>query len=349
MGARVTLAQVAERSGYSPTAVSFVLSGREGTRISEKAAKKIRETADEMGYSPDPRARALRTGKSEAIGFISNDVIVTRYASAMVVGAVDRAEQADRVMLISESGGSRNQSQAIEALLERRVDGLLVGLMGTRLVEVPDAARSVPTIVVNGIAKGFPGIAPDEHAAGYEAARYLIDAGHRRIGLIGRPDLDGDDAGFEILRRRFEGIDRAMNDAGLSFAAEYGTREWEPAAGLMGAKQVIENHDVSALLCANDRLSFGAYQAAAQLGLSIPTDLSVMSFDDEQLAGYLTPGLTTMRLPYEEMGRFGTDWVLRQADAGVPPGKRNGEEFLVPMPLVERGSVARPGDRPSSF
>lgn len=341
MGPRVTLAQVAERSGYSPTAVSFVLSGREGTRISETTANKIRQTADEMGYSPDPRARALRTGKSEAIGFISNDVIVTRYASAMVVGAIDRAELADRVMLISESGGSRNQSQAIEALLERRVDGLLVGLMGTRLVEVPDEARSIPTIVVNGIARGFPGIVPDEDAAGYDAAKYLIDAGHTKIGLIGRPDLESDYAGLLILHRRFEGIDRAMKEAGLSFVAEYRTREWEPAAGLVASRKILEDNEVTALLCANDRLSFGAYQAAAQLGLSIPADLSIMSFDDEQLAGYLTPGLTTMRLPYEEMGRFGTDWVLRQADSSGPRGGNNEEEFLVPMPLVERGSVAR--------
>lgn len=345
MGTRVTLAQVAERSGYSPTAVSFVMSGRKGARISEKAAKKIRETADEMGYSPDPRARALRTGKSEAIGFVSNDVIVTRYASAMVVGAVHRAELADRVILISESGGSRNQDQTIDALLERRVDGLLVGQMGTRLVDVPDAARSVPTIVVNGIAEGFPGIVPDEEAAGYDAARYIIEAGHTRIGLIGRPDLDSDYAGLFILRRRFEGIDRAMKEAGLSFIAEYGTRDWEPGSGLEGAKQILENYEVSALLCSNDRLSFGAYQAAAQLGLNIPTDLSVMSFDDEQLASYLTPGLTTMRLPYEEMGRFATDWVLKHADMSTNYEKGHEEEFLISMPLVERGSVATLGKR----
>lgn len=339
MSARVTLAQVAQKSGYSPTAASLVLSGRKGTRISEKAAQKIRATAEELGYSPDPRARALRTGKSEAIGFVSDEVIVTRYASAMVVGAVDEAQQANRMMLISECGGTRDREQTVEALLERRVDGLLVGLMGTRLVDVPKSAHAVPTIVVNGIASGFPGIVPDEESAGYAAARYLLDAGHRRIGLIGRISSAGD-RDLEVLARRFVGIDRAMKESDLDFVAEYATREWEPAAGLAGARKVMEDRSITALLCANDRLSFGAYQAAAEYGLSIPQDLSVMSFDDEQLASYLMPGLTTMRLPYEEMGRLGTEWVLERGDSHEVGGSATEEQILVSMPLIERGSVA---------
>ena len=116
MRKRVTLAQVAKRSGYSPTTVSLVLADRPGTRIAEATAEKIRATAAEMGYSADPRARSLRTGRSETLGFISDKVTITRYASAMIAGAVNQAQADGRVVLISESAGISNAASNIIAV-----------------------------------------------------------------------------------------------------------------------------------------------------------------------------------------------------------------------------------------
>ncbi len=339
MASRVTLAQVAEQSGCSPAAVSLVLSGRAGKRVSRAKADRIRAVAAEMGYAADPRARALRTGRSGFIGLVSDKLTIARYASAIVAGSVDQAQVGDGAVLISECGvGSLDRNQAIGALLDHRVDGLLIGLTESRFIELPDSARAVTTVVVNGAADGVPSILPDEDSAGYAATRFLIDAGHARIGLIGRSTPATESI---LVSRRFEGIDRAMRESNLSFVAEQRPRDWEPEAGRAAALDLLRNHDVTALLCANDRLSFGAYQAAAELGLRIPADLSVMSFDDEQLAGYLTPGLTTMRLPYEEMGREAAQLVLDQLDSEGSMQVRN-EPILVPMVLVERGSVAAP-------
>ena len=368
MKKRVTLAQVAKRSGYSPTTVSLVLADRPGTRIAEATAEKIRATAAEMGYSADPRARSLRTGRSETLGFVSDEVTITRYASAMIAGAVNQAQADGRVVLISESAGhTESRDEALADLLNRRVDGLLVGLMAARRIELPPSAKSVPAIIVNGASDGLSSVLPDEFAAGRAAAQYLIDRGHTSIGLIGRHEDLLDPTRSVSIGRRFAGLDDAMAQAGLSFVAEQHVRDWDPAPGRIAALELLRTTELTAVVTANDRLAFGVYQAATELGLSVPKDLSIMSFDDEQLAEYLN--FTTMRLPYEEMGRFAANWVGEQVSArhkasepndedegegegepganpvgdGRASAKANPEadpEFLIPMPLVERGSVA---------
>ena len=112
------------------------------------------------------------------------------------------------------------------------------------------------------------------------------------------------------IGRRFAGLDDAMAQASLYFVAEQHVRDWDPAPGRIAALELLRTTELTAVVTANDRLAFGVYQAATELGLSVPKDLSIMSFDDEQLAEYLN--LTTMRLPYEEMGRFAANWVGEQ-------------------------------------
>lgn len=321
MARRVTLAEVAKQAGYSVSTVSLVLNNREGTRIAERTAQKIRETAAQMGYSADPRARSLRLGKSEAIGFVSDEVTITRYASAMVTGAVERAQEADRVVLVSECGGREGgRDRAVEALLERRIDGLVVGLMRSRLIDLPRGVREVPSVVVNGAAPGLVSVLPDEFLAGQVATQFLLERGHRRIALVGRHPSQQDPRWSLTLSRRFAGIDSAMAAAGVQFEAEYEVKSWEPQDGFDAAMHILADHDVTAILCGNDRLAFGVYRAAAELGMNIPEDLSVMSFDDEQLATYMSPGLTTMRLPYEEMGCLGAQVVLAGGDSVTSGG-----------------------------
>ncbi len=334
---RVTLAEVAKEAGYSVSTVSLVLNNHKGTRIAESTARKIRDIAEQMGYSADPRARSLRLGTSEAIGFVSDEVTITRYASAMVTGSIERAQQNDKVVLVSESGGSdEGRKHAIDALLDRRIDGLVIGLMRARLIDMPRDLGKLPAVVVNGAVAGLVSVLPDEVEAGRTAISYLIDRGHRKIGLIGRHPSQKDPHWSLTISRRFQGIDEVMAEAGLSFVAEYEVKRWEPQDGFDGAMRILTENDVTAILCANDRLALGTYRAGAELGMKIPRDLSVMSFDDDQMATYMAPGLTTMRLPYEEMGRVGAEFALSPRVEGDC-----GREVLVKMPLIERESVAQ--------
>ena len=340
---RPTLAQVAEQSGYAASTVSLVLNDRPGTRISQEARDKIRAAADALGYAPDPGARGLRTGRTDAVGFVSDEVTVTRFASSMVTGAVEAVQQDGHVLIISEVGVGNLETQgAVDVLLDRRVDALVVGLMRARQVRVPRSAGRIATVVANGVGKwdspaqfqdsppALGSVLPDEYSAGRKAVDYLVASGHTSIALIGRHPAHLDPEVSVTIPARFAGMDEAMAAAGLKFVADESVREWEPAGGRRALREILKVASPTAVICANDRMAFGVYQEAVRKGLRIGVDLSVISFDDEALASYLEPGLTTIRIPYREMGEI----AVRMAKSG-----RLRDE-LIPMPLVERHSVA---------
>ncbi|MGK9148095.1 LacI family DNA-binding transcriptional regulator [Plantibacter flavus] len=331
---RPTLADVAERSGMSKTAVSLVLNDRPGSRLSAEAAERIRTAAAELGYKPNPAAQSLRLGKTRSIGFISDEVTLTRYASGMIKGVLDAAKEFDHTVLIAETQGDfASVEPAIESMLDRRVDGLVVGLMGARLVDLPTPSMDIPMVIVNGrTPSGLPSILPDEYAAGRAVAGELLAAGHTRVGVIGRlPEIALNLRQSVTIGARFAGIDDVFREAGVEpVVAEL--EGWSPAIGHTEALRMLESHpELTALLAGNDNVAFGIYQALGELGRRIPEDVSVISFDDEELAGYLRPGLTTARLPYEEMARIGVEMVL---------GQRELTDVKVPMPVIRRNSLS---------
>jgi LacI family transcriptional regulator len=340
MTKRATLADVARRAGLSPSTVSMVLNERPGSRIPEETAQRVRSAARELDYVPNATARGLRTGRTGVIGFISDEVTLTRYASAMIRGALDAAEAHDYVLVMAECDHQRERiARAMAQLQARRIEGLLFGLMSARRVDLPPLGAT-PGLIVNGTAPGLRPILPDEYEAGRTAVAHLVRNGHRRIALIGRSTEHLEPAVSVTIGRRMAGIDDGLARAGIALADEVGARFWEPEVGYEGTLAILERTPgITAILAANDRIALGVYQAAQAAGLTIPADLSVMSFDDEQLATYLRPQVTTMRLPYLDMGRIGMESLI----GGDAPTGANGAdgEVLVPMPLVERGSVAR--------
>jgi LacI family transcriptional regulator len=331
MAKRATLTDVARLAGLSPTTVSMVLNERPNSRLSEDAAERVRAAAAKLNYRPNPAARGLRLGKTRTVGFISDEVTITRYASAMITGLLEVAEERDHTVLISESGRRADRiASALDLMLDRQADGIVFGLMGAKQIDVPVIA-DVPVVLSNATStSGLPCVLPDEFQAGFDAARHLVDRGHRRIAFIGRSEALLDPVLSVTIGSRYAGLDAALAEAGVAFVHQVDGRYWEPDLGYSGAQEVLERTDVTAIVAANDRVAFGVYQAAQERGLRIPDDLSVVSFDDEYLASYLRPQLTTMQIPYLEMGRTAMELVLD----GDPPART-----LVPMPLQDRGSV----------
>jgi LacI family transcriptional regulator len=334
---RVTLADVAQAAGMSKSAVSMILNERPGTRLSEEAVKRVRAAAEELGYRPDPQAQSLRLGRTKSIGFISDEVTVTRYASAMISGVLDEAKAHDRTVLIAETRGDPEElARAVDAMLDRRVDGLLVGQMVARMIDVPPLPRGVPLVIVNGTtSRDHPSVLPEERAAGHTVAQHLVDAGHRRIGIIGDiPRVMNDLRASATIPDRFAGMMAAFGEAGV-VPERVEVDEWNPSAGYSGAHRILDVHpDLTAILACNDNVAFGVYQALGERGIRVGEEISVISFDDEELAEYHRPGLTTARLPYEEMGRRGVRMLL----GGSEPAHE-----LVPMPLIVRESVRQLG------
>jgi LacI family transcriptional regulator len=341
MGKRATLMDVADLSGMSPTAVSLVLNERPGTRISEDAVRRIREAARQLNYRPNPAARSLRVGKTSTVGFISDEVTVTRFASAMIRGILDVADERDHGVLMAETGNHPLQlEKALEFMIDRHVDGIILGAVWARELDLPELPSGLRVVTANCTSHGArSSVLPLEFDAGYAMAKLLIDHGHGDgIGIVGNsPTARSDPRESVTVADRFAGIEQAMADAGVTPAASVDIWPWEVRSGYDGTVELLDQHlPVTALLCLNDRVAFGAYQAMQERGIRVPDDISVASFDDDDvIADNLRPGLTTARLQYEEMGRLAMQLAL---DPDAPQGTQR-----VPMPVTVRGSVGRRG------
>jgi LacI family transcriptional regulator len=187
-------------------------------------------------------------------------------------------------------------------------------------------------------------VLPDEREAGRTAANVLLAAGHQeRIYLIGGAPPNrvpkGSLAGVERLR----GIGEAFRAAGVAVAGAIACPDWQPELGYNAVRRLLENERPSALICFNDRLALGAYQALADAQLEIPADVSVVSFDDDMLASWVRPQLTTVGLPHYELGRAAIEVLL--ADGRNDDGEAH--VVRMPMPLRERESVTSPSSSAS--
>ena len=334
---RVTLADVARLAGLSTTAASMILTGRPDTRLSADAHAKVHAAAASLGYRPNVAARSLRTDKSRSIAFISDYVATTRFASGLIRGALAAAEEAKHVMLVLETGGEpAREIEAVEAALDRQVDGLIFAAMRSREVFVPDIPISIPVVMLNATSARFPvSVLPDEYQGGRDAVRLLAEAGCvNDIVLLGH-NAQEEEGLFrsESISRRFAGIRTEMAARNLTFVAELSCWNWEPDQGYELTSALLKTRRPGAMLCLNDRLAFGAYQALAEAGLVIPDDVALVSFDNDELASYLRPGLTTIALPHEEMGRAAVHLLLG-------PAATTGATLT--MPTIWRGSVRNP-------
>ena len=332
---RATLADVARLAGLSPTAASMILNGRPDTRLSQDAHDRVNAAARALGYRPNIAARGLRTDKTLTIGFISDVVATTRFASGLIKGALEAAEAAGHVVLVLETGGDpAREAEAIAAVLDRQVDGIIFATMRARELFIPELPVGTAVVMLNATNPRYStSVLPDEQAGGEAAVRLLVEAGHRGgIALLGQNDeVERDAFRSATVARRVAGIRKGMRDARLTFIAEESIWLWEPDEGYKAARALLEQRDdVRAILCMNDRIAFGVYQALTEAGLRVPEDVSIVSFDNDELAAYLRPGLTTIALPHEAMGRKAVELLL----AGETSG-----EVLVPMPIVERASI----------
>ena len=339
MQKRVTLADVAARAGMSKTAVSLALNNRPGSRLSVEAVDRIQAAARELNYRPNPAARSLRMGRTHTVGFISDEVTVTRYASAMIRGLLDVADEHDHGVLIAETGEHPKQlEKALEFMIDRQVDGIVFGSLTARLLELPELPEGIRVVTANATsATAHSAVLPAEREAGYRMAKLLLDAGHRNgIGLVGyAPKAIHSPLISATIGSRFAGIYSALDEAGVAPAVTAEFEIWEPWNGYDATKSILESGvKLTALICLNDRVAFGAHQALTERGVMVPHDVSIASFDDDELASYMRPGLTTARLPYEQMGRQAMTQLMN-------PDATPGSQFIE-MPIQVRQSIAAP-------
>ncbi|MBT2497656.1 LacI family DNA-binding transcriptional regulator [Agromyces sp. ISL-38] len=334
----VGIEDVARAASVSITTVSHALSGR--GQVAQSTRERVRRVASEMGYSPNRLASALRSHRSQILGFVSDDIATTPFATRVVLGAQDAAAENDQLLVVVNSNRDKAiESKQISALLAAQVDAVVYARMFHQVPSaLPRELDSIPAVLVDttDTRRIIPSVVPDEEQIGRLATEKLISSGHTKIAHLTVSASGRGSVG------RLAGYNAAMHAAGLEPRVFRGSDPGDAAAGraAFAAMLAADVRDITAVFCFNDPMAMGIYQAAMRAGVSIPDDLSVIGVDNfEPVAAALLPGLTTISLPHYEMGRWAVQSALATLDGRAPDAST---ETRIPGQLVIRDSVTSP-------
>lgn len=335
----VSMKDVAKHAGVSQTTVSFVINNVPDTNIPQETQDRVLASVQELGYRPNALARGLRSQTTHTIGIISDEIATTPYAGEVIQGAQDVAWSHDKLILLINTGKDKRMKQAaVNALLERQVDGIVYATVYHRQVSPPDILWEVPAVLVDCFVTdgSLPSVVPDEFGGAYAATQRMIQAGHTRIGFINNVD------NIPATKGRDQGYRQAMMAYNLPVdEALILTQPPLPTGGFAGAMSLLQRPDrPTAIFCFNDRMAMGVYQAAQDLGLAIPNDLAVMGFDNQEvLANWMRPPLSTMQLPHYAMGQWAIEQLMRMVNSPDSPEHDQPIQHKLTCPLIERASV----------
>ncbi len=330
-----TIKDVSDLAGVSQATVSRVINGT--SRVSPDKKLKVEKAIQELGYRPNSIAKALASRQTGSIG-----VVVPDLGGPFFSGILDAIENQLRrlgyhVVVTAGSNTEQGQKDAVEFLLGRRVDALILhtqNLSDDYLIELE--SQGINLVMVN---RFIPELANccieiDNELGGFTATQYLIRMGHKKIACITGP-LDKSDA-----RGRLQGYRKALEEAGIKYdealVCEGGFTE--PSGVSATTKLLKRGVEFSALFAGNDHMAFGAYEVLKQNGLVVPNDISLVGFDDVIFARYLTPRLSTINFPIEQMSIEAVQLVLQKLNKNKQDVK-----FKLSPSLVIRDSVKNVG------
>jgi LacI family transcriptional regulator, galactose operon repressor len=346
MERKATSQDVADLAGVSRSAVSLVLNGRGQGNISAEKQAAILWAAKELDYSPNSVALSLRTRRSSTIGVVTDSTATGAFGGRLIQGASDLAAAHGYLLMVIDTQNDRAaEDRAFETLRGRQVDGFIYAAMSLKPYEPISGLISSAAALANCFDPDdrVPGFVPDEMAGSRAAGQHLIEHGHRDLAML----TGTSDVLASSLRE--QGFAQALADVGLPTPPAV-PAGWEIDKGYAAATHVLTTFDPrpTGLFVANDRAAIGVVLAAAMLGLSVPEDLSVVGYDDdENVAPWLVPALTTVRLPHREMGEAAMRYLLTRI-GGEQATEIGPSRVLLECPLVVRDSVAPPGRRRSA-
>ena len=339
MSRKPTAQDVADLAGVSRSAVSLVLDGRAKGNISAAKQQAVLDAARRLNYSPNVVAQGLRTSRTRILG-----VLTWRGVGGLplhlIASALQTSLDAGYMLLkMYAEPTETDQHRALSILGDRQVDGILVVAPELCEYEAVEAMSASPVVLLNCLdpAHRLTCVVPDEEGAGAQAARLLLDQGHRDVGLLSGP-LTHYQTGL-----RTHGVQSTLAAAGLS-PAQTQTTEVRIDAGYAAATTLLtRERPPTALVCTNERLAVGALLAASQLRRCVPNDLSIVSLDDrEQLSSQLVPEVTRVERPDQLMASHAAEQLIeRLASRSAPEAQR----YSFVCTVVEGASVAPPNPR----
>ncbi|HZK11774.1 MAG TPA: LacI family DNA-binding transcriptional regulator [Atribacterota bacterium] len=303
----ITLKMVAEKAGVSVNTASRAINNK--SDINEETKKKVLKIAQELGYVQNATAVALRTKKTRTLGVVIADNRNPFYAEVLNGMEVAAREKNYHIILANTQRDYKKEEEAINLLLAKRVDGLLITPVQDKDDDIKNLIdANIPFVVVG---RDFENIEVDavyndEVKGGFLATEYLIKKGHKRIALIN---------GFlhkSPAKGRLEGYKKALKEYGIPFdGALVSFGDIDVKDGHERTKQMLgKNLDFTAIFSYNDMMAFGVMQAIREKGLRIPEDIGLVGYDDIPFSSLISPSLTTIRLKKQDLGIESVELLL---------------------------------------
>lgn len=334
-----TLRDVAIRAGVSPSTVSRVV--RDLPVVSEDLRERVFNAIAAVGYRPDASARSMRTGTSHAVGFVVPDISNWFY-SMVFRGAQDVLYDAGYDLLLTTSNGDiKRERHAVDSLLSRRVDALILSLTDEQATLLRHAISDLPVVLVDRECDGIPAdTVLSDHASGMEAAvHHLAELGHTRMALFtGTPNL-------YTTRSRRASFFKAVREVGLRESDQFdiaGDRSVE--SGERNTLRLMQAEErPTAIIAGSNQLLHGTLKTLHGLGLACPRDVSLVACEDSDIAQLHWPPISAVSRDLASLGKTAAKLVLgrlgkNDGDAGGPDHIRT----VRPTTFVNRGSTGKP-------
>lgn len=343
----VTLKEIARECNVSAATVSNILNGKQ--KVSEQTRQKVMDVVRKRGYQPNSIAQGLRKQKTKIIGIIAEDI--AQFTTPEIVeGIMNYCEPRGYRTIVKNlrmyarwNDTWYDDDQAYHTILDPTLQEV-VSLMVDGIIYIAGHARLVPCFLDNlslpavmayayACDSRVPSVLVDDESSACEIVKYLISKGHRKIGVIGGR------ADNIHTQRRLIGYQRALYEAGILFNPEWIRYAlWDKESAYEAARELLQT-DITAVFCMADRMAGGVYCCLDEQGRRAGKDVAVAGFDNQEIAEYFVPGLSTMALPLKEIGSTSARLLLEQIEQTDWQCSDQKQEFLIPCNFMERDSV----------
>ena len=302
-----TLKDVAKLAGVSTATVSHVING---TRfVSDSLQDKVKSAMKELDYQPNMMARALKVGFQKTIGVIVPDC--TNPFFSEIARALDRYcfSKGYNIILCNTDNNIEQQSSYTKMLISKHIEGVIIISSDNTDDDLSKFLKnSIPVVIADRIGKhnNVDSVIVDNEKGGYEATKYLINQGFTKIGCISGPSF------ISSSSQRVVGYKKALEEAGILVREDYiSIGDFHFAGGIAAADKFFSLSDrPEAVFATNDLMALGFINASRNKGFEIPNDISVVGYDNIELSKFMTPKLTTVSQPLEQLAQIATDLLL---------------------------------------
>lgn len=332
------MTDVARLAECSQSTVSVVLNNTPAIHISPTTRERVFAAARQLKYEI-ARSATVPGERPLQVAVVFDRIATSPEAVVSIDGIREASWATGHVVTICETlDNPEMERRAFDAVMHDETDLVVYATIMTRKVDVPRRlhAAKPPVVLLNCYSddRSFPSVVPGEIAGGHRATDALIEAGHQRIAII------TGELWMDAARDRLKGYRQALATADIPYdPALVREGNWQPSAGYEQTNLLMDlPRPPTAIFCSNDRMAVGCYEALKERQLSIPGDVSVIGYDDEEVARHLSPQLTTLVLPHREMGRW-------SVERGFTLSSNRREKYPVTKlecPLIERASIAAP-------